>query len=188
MPARRAHNAGAMPRVRAERRGRVGLSPGDRRGRRSRQIPEVTTMPTIKTILVPIDIAQMEAADAALELARDVAATYGARLVLLNVIEQVPGYVAAQLPKTFHDNAMAEANARLEELASRHRVDDKAEIVVRDGHPSTQILEYASAAAADLIVIASHDPGLSDYFLGSVAARVIRHAHCSVLVVRAAGD
>ena len=37
---------------------------------------------------------------------------------------------------------------------------------------------------ADVIVIASHDPGLADYLLGSVAARVVRHAHCSVLVVR----
>lgn len=144
-------------------------------------------MPNIKTILVPIDIAQIEAADAALELARDAAATHGARLVLLNVIEQVPGYVASQLPKTFHDNALAEATARLAELAARHGLADDAEIVVRDGHPSTRILEYARTAGADLIVIASHDPGLSDYFLGSVAARVVRHAHCSVLVVRAAG-
>ena len=35
-----------------------------------------------------------------------------------------------------------------------------------------------------MIVIASHDPGLVDYLLGSVAARVVRHAHCSVLVTR----
>ena len=35
-----------------------------------------------------------------------------------------------------------------------------------------------------MIVIASHDPGLADYLLGSTAGRVVRHAHCSVLVVR----
>lgn len=143
-------------------------------------------MPKIKTILVPIDIAQIEVADAALELAREMAEAHGARLVLLNVIEQVPGYVAAQLPKTFHDSALAEAKARLDDLAARHGLAGSAEIVVRDGHPSTQILEYARTAGADMIVITSHDPGLTDYFLGSVAARVVRHAHCSVLVVRAA--
>jgi len=36
----------------------------------------------------------------------------------------------------------------------------------------------------DLIIIASHRPGLQDYFLGSTAAKVVRHATCSVLVVR----
>ena len=37
---------------------------------------------------------------------------------------------------------------------------------------------------ADMIIIASHRPGLQDYFLGSTAAKVVRHATCSVLVVR----
>ncbi len=141
-------------------------------------------MPEIKTILVPIDIAQIEPAEAALVLARDAAKAYGARLVLLNVLEQVPGYVASQLPKSFHDDALVDARKRLEEVAGRHGLAGSAEIIVRDGHPSTEILEYARQVAANLIVIASHDPGIADYFLGSVAARVVRHAHCSVLVVR----
>ena len=141
-------------------------------------------MTKIKTILVPIDVAQTEAAAAALELARDVAKAHGARLVLLNVLEQVPGYVAAQLPRTFHENALSDAAARLNEIAAGHGLSKTAEIVVRDGHPSTEILEYANKISADMIVIASHDPGLADYFLGSVAGRVVRHAHCSVLVVR----
>ncbi|MDH3229370.1 MAG: universal stress protein [Alphaproteobacteria bacterium] len=141
-------------------------------------------MPKIKTILVPIDVAQTQAAAAALELARDMARTHGATLVLLNVLEQVPGYVAAQLPKSFHENALSDAAARLKEIAAGHGLAKSAEIVVRDGHPSTEILEYANSIGADMIVIASHDPGLADYFLGSVAARVVRHAHCSVLVVR----
>jgi nucleotide-binding universal stress UspA family protein len=141
-------------------------------------------MPKIKTILVPIDIAQTEAAGAALELARDIAETHGARLVLLNVLEQVPGFVAAQLPVTFHEKALSEAAASLSEVAAGHGLAESAEIVARDGHPPTEILEYAKKIGADMIVIASHDPGPADYLLGSIAARVVRHAHCSVLVVR----
>ena len=56
--------------------------------------------------------------------------------------------------------------------------------MVRQGAPATQILEAAEEIGADMIVIRSHDPGMSNYFLGSVAGRVVRHAHCSVLVVR----
>ena len=138
----------------------------------------------IKTILVPIDVAQKEAADAALNLAQAVAKLAGSKLVLLNVIEQVPGYVAAQLPAGFHEKALSDAADSLKEVAKRHQIGDTAEVVIREGHPSTEILEYASEIGADMIVIASHDPGLADYFLGSVAARVVRHAHCSVLVAR----
>ena len=36
----------------------------------------------------------------------------------------------------------------------------------------------------DCVVIASHRPGLQDYLLGSTAARVVRHAACSVHVLR----
>ncbi len=42
----------------------------------------------------------------------------------------------------------------------------------------------AVAHAVDCIVIGSHKPGLSDYLLGSTAARVVRHAPCAVHVYR----
>ncbi|QDT38292.1 universal stress protein [Stratiformator vulcanicus] len=53
------------------------------------------------------------------------------------------------------------------------------------GDPGTQICEYADAQSAELIIVPSHGyHGLKRLFLGSVAERVIRHAHCSVLVLR----
>lgn len=138
----------------------------------------------MKTILVPIDIAEEAAGTAALKLGRDLAKMRGGKLVLLNVLEQVPGYVVAQLPEGFHESALPAAASRLKEIAREQELGETAEIVVREGHPPTEILELASEIGADMIVIASHSPGLVDYFLGSVAARVVRHADCSVLVAR----
>ena len=46
------------------------------------------------------------------------------------------------------------------------------------------ILNIARKTGADLIVVAAHRPELKDYLLGPNAARVVRHANCSVLVVR----
>ena len=46
------------------------------------------------------------------------------------------------------------------------------------------ILDLAEKIGADLIVMASHRPELKDYLLGPNAARVVRHAECSVMVVR----
>lgn len=46
------------------------------------------------------------------------------------------------------------------------------------------ITEYANKSDIDCVVIGSHKPGLRDYFLGSTAARVVRHAKCAVHVLR----
>lgn len=57
--------------------------------------------------------------------------------------------------------------------------------VVLIGSPGLEIAEYAKEEAADLIIIPSHGyHGVKRMVLGSVAERVIRHAECSVLVLR----
>ena len=56
--------------------------------------------------------------------------------------------------------------------------------IVSQGTVYKEILNAARDIGADLIVVAAHRPGLEDYLLGPNAARVVRHAGCSVLVVR----
>ena len=71
---------------------------------------------------------------------------------------------------------------KLEALAASASIE--VEVVVRVGHPYKTILEVAEELSAELIIIASHQPEHHNYFLGSTAAKVVRHATCSVLVVR----
>ncbi len=53
------------------------------------------------------------------------------------------------------------------------------------GNPSSEIIDYAKHNGIDLIVIPSSGrTGLSRFFLGSVAERVVRFSHCPVLVLR----
>ena len=70
---------------------------------------------------------------------------------------------------------------RLDGLAARFK---KGTGVLVEGHSGRSILEWAEGNAVDCIIIASHRPGLQDYFLGSTAGRVVRHAQCSVHVTR----
>ena len=141
-----------------------------------------------KTVLVPIDVSQIDDIfDPMLSVAQTLAAASNAQIVLLNVIEELPGYVDIQLPGGIHEKAESDATAALKGIKSKWGLPESAEILVRTGHPSRTILEVAEALNSDVIVLASHDPGLADYLLGSVAARVVRHAHCSVHVVRQAG-
>jgi nucleotide-binding universal stress UspA family protein len=47
-----------------------------------------------------------------------------------------------------------------------------------------EVLSEAEKQSCDLIVVGSHHPSMSTYLLGSNAATIVRHAPCSVLVVR----
>jgi nucleotide-binding universal stress UspA family protein len=58
------------------------------------------------------------------------------------------------------------------------------EAIVRFGSVYKEILAYAKTIGADLIVMGSHEPSVGDYLLGGNAARVVRHATCSVHIVR----
>jgi nucleotide-binding universal stress UspA family protein len=138
----------------------------------------------IKTILVPIDLSKTGAGAAALVLARDIADKYGSKLILLHVLEDIPGFVKAQLPAGVHAKALEDAMASFNDFAKEQGLAGTAEVLLREGSPANEILQFAEETGTDMIVIASHDPGVADYLLGSVAGRVVRHAHCSVLVVR----
>ncbi len=58
------------------------------------------------------------------------------------------------------------------------------ERVCRIGRPAQVIVALADELRADLLVIGSHSLDVLDRLLGTTAARVVNHAHCSVLVVR----
>ncbi len=132
-----------------------------------------------ETILVPVDLSHPEEGSKALGIARQIGGGE-ARIVALYAAPDLPGFVTTQVPKGLMERHIADARA---ELSSR-AAEIGAESEVRSGHPPTVILEYAKKISADLIIIASHRPGLQDYLLGSTAARVVRHAECSVLVER----
>ncbi len=137
-----------------------------------------------EVILTPIDVNQMDAAEASLAIARDLAERHNAKIVLLNVVYEMPVYVAAQLPRSVQEQALSDAKSTLTKMSEDNMLPPDTDILVREGHPSRTILEVAKERGTGIIVIASHDPGIADYLLGSVASHVVRHAHCSVLVVR----
>jgi len=134
-----------------------------------------------KTILVPIDMSHIAKGKANIDLAAQHAAT-GANIILLNVVEEIPNWAAVELPAGLIDKSLQASQSELKAIATAAGM--KVEVEVRTGHSYNTILEVAEEKHADLIIIASHRPGLKDYFLGSTAAKVVRHANCSVLVVR----
>jgi len=133
------------------------------------------------TILVPIDMAHVAEGKTNIDLAAKHAAA-GAKIILLNVVEDIPNWAAVELPAGLIDQSIESAQSELKAIATAAGM--KMEVEVRTGHSYNTILDVAKEKNVDLIIIASHRPGLQDYFLGSTAAKVVRHANCSVLVVR----
>lgn len=134
-----------------------------------------------KTILVPIDLAHVVEGESIIDVAIEHAAE-SARIILLNVVEDIPSWVAIQLPNDVIDSSLKHTAKELKAIAKASA--RSMEVEARTGRSYTTILEVADEKEADLIIIASHRPGLQDYFLGSTASKVVRHARCSVLVVR----
>lgn len=131
-------------------------------------------------VLVPVAFDHSQNFKAAIDVARLLSRT-GSLITVLNVIEEMSGYVDEYLPASHSKVQISEIEAALKS-ALGGVADTKPVALV--GRPGNVIVDYADKYAFDCIVISSHRPGLSDFFLGSTAARVVRHAPCSVHVIR----
>lgn len=137
------------------------------------------------TILCPVDPVEPGLEEKALAAARQLAVAGGGRIVLLAVVPDMPAYAAEYIPLDFREAQVKDARATLAELTARLDLPDgRVAAKVRMGRPYHEILEEAGEAKADLIVMASHRPGLATYLIGSNATHVVRHARCSVMVLR----
>lgn len=134
-----------------------------------------------RRIIVAVDIAKLEKAE---RIHRKAATLLddGGVLLLLHVVEDLPGYLVSDLSLDLAVKARQEAEQVL--VGLRGRVGFAAEIEIRQGPAAREILAAAEEHAADLIIVASHVPDMSNYFIGATADRVVRHAGCSVLIDR----
>ncbi|MDJ0782557.1 MAG: universal stress protein [Desulfosarcinaceae bacterium] len=128
--------------------------------------------------------------DAAFDAAVELATRFDARLWLLHVL---PPAINPMLTDTAWDVSQASTAALLPQLETR-MVDTYGkrvppgidqEIVVLDGHVSTEILTFLNERPMDLVVMGSYGfTGMGLVVFGSVAKRVSHKAPCSVMVVR----
>ncbi len=139
-----------------------------------------------KEILLPLDLGDVESSRKAVSAAIDLSRNEGTRLHPMCV---VPGYsmsmVSQFFPEGFEEKSLAEAAKQLDEFIAKNIPSEiSSQAIVANGTVYEEILRTAERIGCDLIVMASHRPELKDYLLGPNAARVVRHANCSVLVVR----
>ncbi|MBM3999677.1 MAG: universal stress protein [Planctomycetes bacterium] len=127
-----------------------------------------------KPIVVPVDFSRpsFDALDAALEMVSEPRDVW--------VLHVMPTDIVGDRWSPRRDEARAELEARLRERGV-HGV--SCEVLY--GDPGSEVARFAEERGAELVVMASRGrTGIPRLLLGSVAERVLRLAHCPVLIVR----
>jgi nucleotide-binding universal stress UspA family protein len=139
-----------------------------------------------RNVLVPIDLSDAHSWRKALPTAVALCQTFQARLHAIAVVPEFGMPMVGQFfPEGYEDKLRQQAARQLKALVAEQVPDEvPTRRIIAEGKIYREILKAAQTIKADLIVMGSHHPELKDYLLGPNAARVVRHADCSVMVVR----
>ncbi|HUN67023.1 MAG TPA: universal stress protein [Bacteroidota bacterium] len=164
----------------------MSSSPASPRPGRDAAVEQAPVAP--RRILVPIDFS--DHSKYALAYASRTAVAFGSELILLYVVEPAVypadlGFGQVSLPNIERE-LTERAGAELKELAAAHAGPVRSvRTLVRTGRPFIEILETARSERVDLIVIATHGhTGVEHLLFGSTTEKVVKKAHCPVLIVR----
>ncbi len=141
----------------------------------------------IKKILCPVDFSGP--CNLAINYAKELALLFDASLYLLHVVDYRHGdghYIIPQLiSKETAERMDKEVEEILNSIAKKIEKVPKIKTEVREGKAFVEIIKTARENNIDLIIMASHGrTGLPHVLIGSVAERVVRKAHCPVLIVK----
>lgn len=135
-----------------------------------------------KHIMVPFDLSAKENWAKAIKVAADIARQQGSRMTLVSVGGGINGQVSHSIGEY---RRLLAAHATEVEAAEGIDVDSRVYDVA---DPSVEVdrklVEAIDDIGADLVVMASHQPGWVEYLINSHAGRLAAHAPVSVFVVR----
>lgn len=133
-------------------------------------------------IMVPVDLRHPSALDKALKVAADLAKANGASVTYLGVTSPEPGELA---------HNPAEYEERLQRFAAAqgeiHGISAQAHMVTANDPAvdlDQKLVEAAEEIGADLVVMATHIPNVTNYIWASHGGNLANHAKASVFLVR----
>jgi len=140
-----------------------------------------------QTIIMPVDVFEMELSDKAIRHAEFLAQQDG----IIHLLHVLPGSATFGLHRfaadmrRFEEHIEKEAQTRLKTMVSHFSIDpSRIRTHVCFGNVRDVVNEVANELKADIVVIGSRNPSISTHLLGSNASSVIGHARIPVLVVR----
>lgn len=138
-----------------------------------------------RKILIPIDTAETVLSEPGIAFAARLVAMTSGSVRLIHVFPELPSVLQELLAPHVIASQEEAAEKQLQEIAEHSKFPvGHFSYTLRTGPIYAEVLAEAEDWGADLIVIGSHSPSMSTYLLGSNAQKIVRHANCSVLVVR----
>lgn len=136
-------------------------------------------------ILAPIDLAETQMTLHAVGYVEALANACDLDIRLISVQSLVPVAMLDYVPLDFDRNIRLGLERELTLIAAGiNRPVDRVTTNLLFGPVYQTILGEAEACGSDLIVLSSHRPIRSRFFIGSNAEAIVKHANCSVLVLR----
>lgn len=138
-----------------------------------------------KRVLVAIDLMEQALTAHAMGAAEEIANKFDSDIRLVNVQSLVPISIIDYLPNNFDKDIHLGLESEIAKIAAKCKCPQKRiSTAILFGPVYQNILAEAQDWAADLIIVGSHRPGMDRFLIGSNASAVVRHAMCSVMVVR----
>lgn len=135
-----------------------------------------------KTIMIPVDLVHPDRQQKAMDVAGDLAKRHGASVHVVSVGGEMPGKLGHN-PEEFGDTLQG----FVRDLEAQYGIRAEAHpIVAHDPavETTTQLMQAIDDTGADLVIMASHAPGVLDHIFSSHGGYIARHAQVSVFVVR----
>lgn len=135
-----------------------------------------------KKILSPIDLAHVEKLEKALTVTSEMARAYGAEVCFISVTGSSPGALG-RTPEESKRHMAEFAAAQAEKFG----IQTSSRVIISPD-PSVDMNRNLAAAVrdsgADLVVMATHPPGISDYIWSGHGAHLAAHSEASVMLIR----
>jgi universal stress protein F len=148
-------------------------------------LQQTETIAMFTKVLVPVDLSETKMTDYAARSAQVLAKAFDADIRLVNVQSLVPVSFLDYVPQDFNETVRRGLEAELAAVAARiDRAPERISTILLFGPIYQNILSEAERWGSDIIVLCSHRPGVDRFLIGSNASAVVRHATCSVLVLR----
>ena len=138
-----------------------------------------------KKILVAVDLSEQDIAQPALAAAIELASLTNGELRLAHVRHRLPSSPMSIIATDILSDQEKYFAGEMEQLAAKVPfAKERLSTANLVGTVYAEILHEAKRWGADLIVVSAHAPSMATYLLGSNAAKIVRHAECTTLVVR----
>ena len=135
-----------------------------------------------KEIMIPIDLRHTSRLAKTTTIAADLARKYGARVTYVGVTGPEPSEIA-HTPEEYREKLAQFAGSE----AAMHGIDGRAHAILAND-PSIdldrKLTEAATEIGADLVIMATHVPNVSDYIWASHGGHLANHSKISVFLIR----